>query len=90
MGGLIIGRYSCAAREPIYGTSKQDGASRTTPELRSPLKGGFIMNIARSFNNWRQYRRTVAELSRMTPRDLSDLGISQCDIHRVARQAAGL
>ncbi|CAD7045207.1 MULTISPECIES: DUF1127 domain-containing protein [Pseudorhizobium] len=48
------------------------------------------MNIARSFNNWRQYRRTVAELSRMTPRDLSDLGISQCDIHRVARQAAGL
>jgi Uncharacterized conserved small protein len=47
------------------------------------------MNVVRTFNNWRQYRRTVAELSRMTSRDLNDLGISQCDIHRVARQASG-
>ncbi|MGW9231339.1 DUF1127 domain-containing protein [Pseudorhizobium sp. NPDC055634] len=48
------------------------------------------MNVLRSFNTWRQYRRTVAELSRMTPRDLSDVGISRSDIHRVARQASGL
>ncbi len=51
---------------------------------------GTIMNIARSFNNWRKYRQTVAELGRMTPRELSDLGIAQGDIRRVARAAAGL
>ena len=48
------------------------------------------MNIVRSFNNWRQYRRTVDELSRMSQRDLSDLGISRCDIQRVARQTSGI
>ncbi len=72
-------------RDIEAGRSVKDDAGAS-----KPIERGNIMNIARSFNNWRQYRRTVAELSRMTPRDLSDLGISQCDIHRVARQAAGL
>ena len=47
------------------------------------------MNMARSFSNWRKYRQTVAELGRMTPRELNDLGIAQGDIRRVARQAVG-
>ncbi|MCF6369928.1 DUF1127 domain-containing protein [Rhizobium halophilum] len=47
------------------------------------------MNVARTFTNWRKYRQTVNELGRMTPRELSDLGIARGDIHRVARQAAG-
>lgn len=48
------------------------------------------MNVARTFNNWRKYRQTVAELGRMTTRELNDVGISRGDIHRVARAAAGL
>ncbi|CAH0339410.1 MULTISPECIES: DUF1127 domain-containing protein [unclassified Rhizobium] len=45
------------------------------------------MNVARSFNNWRKYRKTVAELGRMSARELSDVGISRADIERVARGA---
>ena len=48
-----------------------------------------MMNVARSFNNWRKYRQTVAELGRMTNRELTDLGISRGDIHTVARAASG-
>ncbi|CDZ53529.1 DUF1127 domain-containing protein [Neorhizobium galegae] len=47
------------------------------------------MNVARTLNNWRKYRQTVAALGRMTPRELNDLGIAQGDIRRVARQAVG-
>jgi uncharacterized protein YjiS (DUF1127 family) len=46
---------------------------------------GIIMNVARSFNNWRKYRQAVNELGRMSTRELNDLGISRSDIHRVAR-----
>jgi len=47
------------------------------------------MNIARSFNNWRKYRQTVAELGRMSNRELSDLGIGRGEIQSVARAASG-
>ncbi|MGV0879398.1 DUF1127 domain-containing protein [Martelella sp. FLE1502] len=46
------------------------------------------MNIQRSFNNWLKYRETVAELGRMSNRELSDLGISRSDIRSVARKDA--
>ena len=45
------------------------------------------MNIARSFQSWRQYRSTVTELNRLSQRDLADLGLSRADIPAVARQA---
>ena len=45
------------------------------------------MNVARSFNNWRKYRQTVTELSRMSSRELQDLGINRADIQSVARQS---
>ncbi|NKK62199.1 DUF1127 domain-containing protein [Rhizobium leguminosarum bv. viciae] len=45
------------------------------------------MNVARSFNNWRKYRQTVAELGRMSARELDDLGIGRGDIRNVARAA---
>ncbi|MFO1032628.1 MAG: DUF1127 domain-containing protein [Hyphomicrobiales bacterium] len=37
---------------------------------------------------WKRYNRTVAELSALTNRELSDLGIARTDIQRVAREAA--
>jgi uncharacterized protein YjiS (DUF1127 family) len=46
-----------------------------------------IMNITRSFANWRMYRQTVVELGRMSNRELNDLGIARSDINRVAREA---
>ncbi|MCJ8509588.1 DUF1127 domain-containing protein [Rhizobium lemnae] len=45
------------------------------------------MNVARSFNNWRKYRKTVNELARMSSRELSDMGISRSEIEAVARGA---
>jgi uncharacterized protein YjiS (DUF1127 family) len=46
---------------------------------------GIIMNVARSFNNWRKFPQTVTELGRMSSRELQDLGIDRADIRSVAR-----
>ncbi|MBN9047701.1 MAG: DUF1127 domain-containing protein [Rhizobiales bacterium] len=46
------------------------------------------MNLIRSYNNWRRYRNTVNELSRLTSRELNDLGILPSEIPYVARKAA--
>ena len=45
------------------------------------------MNLVRSFNEWRRYRETVSELSRLSNRELNDLGISRGDIPFVARRS---
>ena len=42
------------------------------------------MSIVRSFSNWRRYRDTVNELSRLSNRELTDLGISRSEIASVA------
>ena len=47
------------------------------------------MNVARSFSNWRKYRQTVAELDRLSNRELNDLGVNRADIRSVARAALG-
>jgi uncharacterized protein YjiS (DUF1127 family) len=36
------------------------------------------------------YRQTVWELSRLDDRELADIDISRADIHRLARENAGL
>ncbi|MGN6549412.1 MAG: DUF1127 domain-containing protein [Pararhizobium sp.] len=46
------------------------------------------MSIKKSYSAWRKYRQTVNELSRMSDRELSDLGIARGDIGYVARRAA--
>lgn len=47
------------------------------------------MNIRKSYRAWREYRQTVSELSRMSDRELSDLGITRGDIPFVSRRHAG-
>lgn len=50
-----------------------------------------IMNmqtIATKIQQWRQYRASVRELSRLTDRELNDLGIGRADIEFVARKGA--
>lgn len=42
------------------------------------------MNLVRNYRNWRRYRDTVNELSRLSNRELNDLGINRGDIHAVA------
>lgn len=44
------------------------------------------MNLIRNYRDWRRYRQTVNELSRLTNRELDDLGITRGDIPAVARR----
>ena len=37
---------------------------------------------------WRRYRESVRELSRLSDRELNDLGIGRADIHAIVRQSA--
>lgn len=42
------------------------------------------MNLIRNFRDWRRYRNTVNELSRLSVRELNDLGLTRADIPAVA------
>lgn len=46
----------------------------------------FIMGIADRIHRTSRIRRTVKELERLTNRELGDIGISRCDIPRIAAQ----
>jgi uncharacterized protein YjiS (DUF1127 family) len=45
------------------------------------------MNMIRNYRNWRRYRETVKELSRLSNRELADLGITRSEIEAVAQRA---
>ncbi|WP_336488928.1 DUF1127 domain-containing protein [Methylobacterium nigriterrae] len=44
--------------------------------------------IVSKIKNYLRYRETVQELSRLTKRDLDDLGINRFEIPRIARRRA--
>jgi uncharacterized protein YjiS (DUF1127 family) len=44
--------------------------------------------IAGTIDDYRRYRRTIRELSRLSDRDLSDMGIPRVDICATARASA--
>lgn len=46
----------------------------------------LLSTVITKFRNWLRYRETVRELSRLTDRELDDLGISRWDIPLVARK----
>jgi uncharacterized protein YjiS (DUF1127 family) len=50
----------------------------------------MVKMIAEKVSAWRRYRISVRELSRLTDRELNDLGLNRFDIESVARQTAGL
>ena len=60
-----------------YKKTAETKISRKTP----------TMNLIRNYRNWRRYRETVNELSRLSNRELSDLGITRGDIPYVARKS---
>jgi uncharacterized protein YjiS (DUF1127 family) len=45
------------------------------------------MDILGKFRDWRAYRQTVRELSALSNRELSDLGLSRGDIYSIARRS---
>jgi uncharacterized protein YjiS (DUF1127 family) len=47
----------------------------------------MIVSLLASIRSWVLYRRTVRELSELSPRQLRELGIEHTDIRRVAHDA---
>ncbi|MTH97268.1 DUF1127 domain-containing protein [Roseibium sp. RKSG952] len=45
----------------------------------------MIDTVLRKYKNWKRYRTTYDELSSLSDRELTDLGISRVDIDRYAR-----
>ena len=45
----------------------------------------MLSPIIRYIWDWQRYGRDVQELSRLSDRELTDIGITRCDIRRIAR-----
>ncbi len=45
-----------------------------------------VDKLAKRLRNWNRYRTTVRELSQLSDRDLSDLGIARGDIRFIAKK----
>jgi len=52
----------------------------------TPALGYFEAMVAR-LHAWRAYRKTVAELSALTDRELDDIGLNRSEIPNYARSA---
>lgn len=50
----------------------------------------MIDRLFNSYRNWRKHRQTFNELTRLSPRQLEDLGISPLDIPSIARGGDGV
>lgn len=46
-----------------------------------------MQKIRNFIRNYKSYRNTVRELSNLSDRELNDLGISRCDIPRIAKES---
>ncbi len=46
-----------------------------------------LKSISEKVNAWRRYREAVRELSQLTDRELSDIGIRRGDIEDVVRRS---
>jgi uncharacterized protein YjiS (DUF1127 family) len=47
-----------------------------------------VDTLRKRLRNWSRYRNTVRELSQLSDRDLSDLGIARGDIRFIAKKHA--
>ena len=48
----------------------------------------MIRSLTVKIAAWRRYRESVRELSRLSDRELNDLGIGRADIQSLVRQSA--
>lgn len=77
----------CTNQKNTLYSKHQNGAAKNGSERRQRNKEVREMNIRKSYNNWREFRKTVSELNALNTRELSDLGINRSDIHSIARTA---
>lgn len=86
--------HSSEAKSPLLFCTAAKYLQSNTAERKIALrvhdeseKDMSIKTIANWFENWMRYRTAVRELSMLTDRELSDLGIQRAEIDLVARQS---
>ncbi len=72
-------RYPTGTGPPTFASTRRTH-QRTSIERHDD-------ELIRNYRNWRRYRDTVNELSRLSNRELTDLGIARSDIPFVARKS---
>lgn len=60
--------------------------ANTQMTASNPALGYFEAMVAR-FQAWRMYRKTVAELSALSDRELDDIGLIRSEVPNYARKA---
>jgi uncharacterized protein YjiS (DUF1127 family) len=80
--------HKCYAKASIYWAAGDHYLSPANENSLKTLRKRTKMNLIRNFRNWRRYRETVNELSRLSTRELNDLGITRAEIHGIARGGA--
>ncbi|TVR07875.1 MAG: DUF1127 domain-containing protein [Salinarimonadaceae bacterium] len=50
----------------------------------------ILSHLLASYRAWLNYRKTVSELSRLSDRELADVGLRRSEIERTAREYAFL
>jgi uncharacterized protein YjiS (DUF1127 family) len=69
--------YGWCAVAAAFAVTFVDFGWRRTKSMLSPILC-FIQH-------WKRYERAVQELSRLSDRELADIGITRGDIHRIAK-----
>jgi len=49
----------------------------------------MLSHLIRLFRQWRRYEASLRELSRLSDRELADIGVSRSDIHRISWENGG-
>ena len=62
----------------------QQGRAESKYEDRKERHMASFKIITEKLNAWRRYREAVRELSQLSDHELSDIGISRCDIDTIA------
>ena len=75
---LYIALHQHGATGNSTGTARRAGTRRNTP---------LIKTLTSKYVAWRRFRESVRELSRLSDRELNDLGIGRSDIVTVVRQS---
>ena len=74
-------RLCCSAS--TRGVDADEAAGEPAREGIPPL----IKTLTSKYSAWRRFRESVRELSRLSDRELSDLGIGRSDIVTVVKQS---
>ena len=64
-------------------------STNTTASTITPMSGGLLSTISGTIEavvKYRQYRKTITELSSLSTKELSDIGLSLSAIKSVARE----